>query len=131
MIKIFYRLFKKDILRLVYAEQSKPKDFTDMELAFIDSNGKRYYKYKDEMDMPLKRWAMLQQFFGELTMVMTHGELMRITDAMQTALGGKDRDIAMIGFLIKEIKNRCEMLLHEEILFRIVACLYIREDEEP
>src|SRR3989304_1119169 len=35
----------------------------------------------------------------------------------------------MIGFLIKEIRNRQEMLLHEEILFKIVTALYIREDE--
>ena len=51
---------------------------------------------------------------------------------MEKALGGgKKPDIAMIGFLIKEMRLREEILLHPELMFDLVGVRYIREDEDP
>ena len=130
MFRLLYLLFRKQFNRVIYSQQSKPGGFEELTMAFTDSDGRRYYRYNDDMDMPIKRWAKLKVFLAELTNCIDAKELTRIVDAMDKALNADKRDLAMIGFLIKEIRNRQEMLVHEEILFKIVTALYIREDEK-
>ena len=130
MFRLLYLLFRKQFNRVIYSQQSKPQDKSSMIIAFIDSDGRRYYKWNDEMEMPLMRWAKLQVFFGELTMCMNSKELLSICDGIEKAMNADTRDLAMVGFLVKEMRNRTTLLLHEEILFRIVTALYVREDEQ-
>lgn len=136
MIRLFYFLFKSQILKLQYNEQSKKKGFEKLTQVFIDSKGKRYYRYPNDMDIPILRKGELERVLREVQYGLSRDELSDILDAMTKALSDQRGDkivpnFAKVGFLVEEIKNRKEMLIHPDLLFEAVAMLYIREDEDP
>ena len=55
-IKVLYRIFRVQFLKLYHSEQSSVVGFSKMEKAFVDSKGKVYYKSVRDLDMPLKRF---------------------------------------------------------------------------
>lgn len=132
--------FRNQINRINFNQQSKPKGFSDLTEAFIDSKGKRYYTWVNEFNMPILRFNKLQEHILELQNCFTGNELTKFFDAMETALDdsmnaktekGTVKNIGKIGFLIKEARMRKEMLVHPEILFAMTAAIYIREDQDP
>lgn len=136
MIRLFYWLFKSQILKLQYHEQSKKAGFEKLTFTFLDSNGKRYYRYTNDLDIPILRKGELERVLMEIESGLSGSELSNILEAMGNAINERKGDkmtpnISKIGFLIEEIKNRKEMLLHPDLLFEAVAILYIREDEDP
>ena len=132
MIKLLFKLFKDDFLKLAFHEQSKPIDFDTLEMKFIDSNGKKYYSFSKDDDIAILRKGRLELHLKELQMGLSSDNLDAILDYMEKALNkGQSPDIAKIGHAIIEIRNRKQTLIHPEILFNLVATLYIREDENP
>ena len=116
--------------------KEKRPDFNDMEMAFTDSEGDRYYKYIRDMDIPIIRMTHLQVYLQEMGAGLDRNEIDIFVDAMDKALtreveGKMSPDIGLIGFLVKEMKDRRTVLVHEDILFGMVSCLYIREDQNP
>lgn|SRR3990167_7086294 len=136
MIRLIYFLFKSQILKLQYGEQSKKKGFEKLTQVFIDSKGKRYYRYPNDMDIPILRKGALEKCLMEIESGLSGNELERILTAMSDALNERKGDrmipnIAKVGFLVEEIRNRKNLLLHPDLLFEAVSILYIREDEDP
>lgn len=136
MIKLLFRLFRKQFLKLAFNEQSKPVDFDKLNQVFIDSDGRKYYMYDDDMEIPVTRRGESVKYLQELEACLSREELGMFTDGMIVALEREEKgrfkpDFAMIGFLIKEIQLRKEGLFHPEIMFNLISTLYIREDENP
>jgi len=42
---------------------------------------------------------------------------------------GKKGNLAQVGWVLREIRLRQEMVIHTELLYNFIACHYIREDE--
>ena len=131
MKRYLFNLFKTDFLKMVFDEQSKPVNFDLLEAKFVDSNGKKYFKYKDDFDIPILRKGKLEQLLQELRSGISGDELGMFLDAMDKSLNKGQADVAKIGFIITEMRDRKELLLHPDILFEMVTVLYIREDENP
>jgi hypothetical protein len=138
MILFKIPFFAKAALKYAFQHQRKPQDFTTLEQCFIDSHGTRYYRFKDMLDMPIKRLTKLQVTLMEMNACLGADELATFTDAMQAALDETVRPapgkkatggLSKIGFLLTELQYRRENLLHEEVMFSLAACIYIREDE--
>ena len=118
----------------------KPAGLEACEYVFTDQNGVRYYKFRDHLDMPLKRYSRLQVLITELQNCMTSGELSRFLEAMENAINNtihpskpgapKVTGLSFVGYLVTEMKFRKDHLLHEGIMFQLAATVYIREDEE-
>jgi hypothetical protein len=132
MIRLIYRLFKTQILKLYYLDQPKKKGFEGFEKAFVDSNGKDYLKPINDFDLPIQRVRDLETKLMRVRAGLSDENLDQFFDAMEKALGGGRKvDVAMIGHLIIEMRKRKELLLHPDLMFDIVALRYIREDEDP
>lgn len=136
LAKFFYWLFKSHIKKLQFNEQSKKPGFEKLSFIFRDSEGKDYYKYANDFEIPILRKGELERVLLEIESGLSASELGRILKAMKDALSETKGDrfvpnIAKIGFLIEEMENRKEMLVHPELLFEVAAILYIREDEDP
>lgn len=137
MLRLLYYLFPTSFHKLVFESQRKPVNFENYDLQFVDSNGKRYYKCRNPLDEPIVRKGRFEQSFLELEAAVSRKELDKILEAMEQALNRKDKkngmspDLGMIGHLINELKLRKDTLLHPDIMFEMVACMYIREDEHP
>lgn len=130
--------FEKAALEFAFNQQSKPKGFSDLQQIFIDSNGKRYYKYLDDLNLPIKRLQELQRVIMEMDSKLTNKELKTFLTAMSVEMDnavngakGKITNIARIGFLIEEMKSRDEILFHADLQFELAGVVLIREDENP
>jgi len=110
---------------------AKHPDFSKMEYKFTDSQGRRYYSYLNDYDIPIKRYGQFKRFLMELANGMARDEVKLFIDAMKSALNKTPIDIAQIGFVLNEMELRNDILFHEEIMFNMVATLYIREDQHP
>lgn len=110
---------------------AKHPDFSKMEYKFTDSLGRRYYSYVNDYDIPIKRKGMFQVFLIELREGMDRDERDIFVEAMLSELNKSELDRAKMAALCHEMKLRGEFLLIEEIMFKMVAALYIREDQKP
>lgn len=128
---------KKELLKLAFHHQSKPVDKGRLEQAFIDSNGLPYFKFTNDMDIPVLRKGQLNRLEQELYSCISDEELKGFIQVMEDGLNETDKqghmkpNIGIIGKMITEIKNRKQLLLHPDLMFGIVAACYIREDENP
>lgn len=130
--------FKRAILRYAFEYQVKPRGLEGTSQKFIDSEGRRYYAYDDDNQIPIKRLSAIQEAHMELSRSLTANELSMFLDAMDTALndivkpqGKKITGLPRLGHILGEMRLRNDQLIHEEILFKLAAILYIREDEDP
>lgn len=132
MLKILFKLFPKQFNVLFFELQnSKKKGLEDFEFAFIDSDGKKWYKISQDVKMPYDRFVNLQKYLVELGACMTHDEFILFKRAIKEALSKPKPDIAMIGFLAQELEIREQMLVHEEIMYKILNTIFVREDQDP
>lgn len=109
--------------------KSKPDWLALTTYVFTDSNGVKYYKYIDDLNIPIVRFTHLQRFINELSNGLSRNEMTLLIDKLDEAYN--KQDFSMVGFIITEIKNRRDYLVHEDIMFAMVAALYIREDQNP
>jgi hypothetical protein len=103
-----------------------------LHFVFRDEDGRGWYTFNDSFDVYMKRKVEIDAKLIELSAQLSKREVTDIIAAMKKAFnGGVKPDLAMIGFLIIEIEKRSEMLVHEEIMYDLLALHYIREDEDP
>ena len=121
-----------------FERQTKPKGFDDLEYKFIDSKGRRYFVWKEIMDIPLSRKPHLDKAQMELSRMMTGEELGQFLDKMSELSTkaveeeiGRGKRLAQIVTLCEEVKMRNELLYHKEIYVDLIACITVREDEDP
>lgn len=135
---LYIPYFRRIALKYAFDCQRKPKDFSKLSFAFIDSNGKRYYTWDDKTDIPIKRMQAIQVCMLEQQACLTGNELHVFLNAMDKALervltprkGEKVSGLAEVGYLLTEMRLRKDNLVHEEILFKMLALTFVREDED-
>jgi len=126
------------LTKLYFERQSKPKGFDDLEYKFIDSEGRRYYVWKEILDIPLSRKPHLDKAQMELSRMMTGEELTAFLDEQKELIEGainepakRAKNLAAIMMQNEEIRMRNELLFHKEIFIDLIACITVREDEVP
>lgn len=138
MIKTLYKLFKKQFIKL-YIEETKPKgELKDLEYRFTDSNGLKYYGYTDKLSMSFDRFAYLNEFYTWWSNGLSDHNLSELLDMADKALengiikmeGGKRVNVIRIGAILSEIRTRKDMTKSLELVYNILACQLIREDED-
>lgn len=114
--------------------KAKPSWASLCSVAFKDKQGRRYYSYNDMLDMSILRKGEMEKYLIELRY---GSDLSDVCEAMKEALGAADKkgnmnpDLPMIGYLVQEIIDRKKMLVVPEIMLKIIATTFIREDENP
>jgi len=132
MLKILYILFRKRFNRFAFDSQSHKKGLDNAEKFFIDSDGKTYYRFKNDFDIPILRFKEIQRRLMIISSGLSEKSILSICKLMKDALNsGKKPDLAEIGFLISEIEKRANIFIDTDLLMDIVCLTYIREDEKP
>jgi len=135
MFKLLYKLFPEQMNTVVYDNQPPGDEFGKMKVAFV-CNGKRYYRYRDDLDIPLERKAqidiLLKEWDAKVSTYELNDWLSKMEKALDSAISGSSvKNLAKIGFLVTEMKARSEELIHTDILFALAGSLYIREGQDP
>ncbi len=136
MRKYLQRLINK----LAFNNQRHPHDHKLVE-AFVDSNGVKYFKYKDRFNMPVVRLGALQDFLFQLSRKIDKGEMelfikamnMLITNAVASLTHADKavKHLARLQTTLDDMELREKEILHPELMFDVVAVNFIREDENP
>src|SRR3990167_3240393 len=104
-----------------------------LELCFMDSKGKKYYKFPEAMSLPVERFGKLQEFMMWMSAGLTSVELDTLLDeaekALMTCMIDK-KGFAKIGFILTQIRERKTMVIHTELLYNFLAVQVIRQDEQ-
>lgn len=136
-VKDFYLKHKDEIEQLRFKEHQKPVLCSSLEETnFLDSNGKRHYRFPKSMAMPIDRLGQLKMFSQYLSKGLSAEEDDAIDSAMekclQDGLGNpKSGAAARIGALIMERKKRKQFTFHTQLFYNILAVQWVREDEKP
>lgn len=112
---------------------SKDKIFSKMKPVFIDSNGMRYFEFIDLDDMPIPRFDEMQITLQELGNRISNSDLDQFVDVCQSIINqekGKNK-ISDISAMLSALKSRRQVLYDPYLMFKMCACLYIREDQDP
>ncbi|MFI5404926.1 MAG: hypothetical protein ACHQ1D_00285 [Nitrososphaerales archaeon] len=105
-----------------------------LELCFTDSKGVKYYKFPDNMSLPLERFGKLQEYMMWMSSGITSTELDGLLDEADKALTEgllQKKNAARIGFILSEIRDRKNMVIHTELLYNFLSVQVIRQDEQP
>jgi len=115
----------------------KPKEFTNLEQQFIDSKGRKYYKYYDIFNCSLDRKEQLTTKLTELNARCSVQDLDQMFLLIKKSIddGFKGSDYAGC---ISKIANICEewrvrredIQIYSPAFIDIAALYYVREDED-
>ncbi|HWB62976.1 MAG TPA: hypothetical protein VG603_05640 [Chitinophagales bacterium] len=123
--------FKKAIGDYVYAHQSKTyREY--LEFAFVDSKGKKYYRFNDLKNMPLALLEQLTILQLEIESRIKGPDLDEwIAHCKAIVSSGSRTAVADVGHMLGALEERRTVLLDPVLMLEVAALLYIREDEDP
>lgn len=136
-VKSFYLKHKDEIEQLRFKEHQKPVLVSALEETnFLDSNGKRHYRFPKLMAMPIDRLGQLKMFSQYLSKGLSAEEDDAIDSAIEKCLqdglsNPKSGAAARIGALLMERKKRKQFTFHTQLFYNILAVQWVREDEKP
>jgi hypothetical protein len=134
MLSIFFNLFEKRFIKWLNKKNSIKLTVNNLVFAFHDLDGNAYYKFPKEMELPLLRTSKVQEFLMWLVKGVSKEEYLKVLDAAENALvkGLSDqKGTAKIGWALQELKDRCNMVVHHQLFYNIIAAQLIRKDESP
>ena len=123
-MKLLFNLLEKRFLKHLLSKHKVGLTKDNLNHLFNDLEGNIYYSFPKEVALPMVRMAKLQEFYTWLSAGITGDELSYLIDEADKALanGLKDgKGIAKIGFILSEIKDRKNMVIHEELYYNILA----------
>lgn len=132
-MRLLFSLLEKKFIKYLLKKNGVGFTKDNLTLSFHDLEGNSYYSFPKDVAMPVVRLGKLQEFYTWLSAGVTGEELEKMIDAADKALsnGLKDgKGIAKIGFILSELKDRKNMVLHPELYYNIIAAQTIRHDEK-
>lgn len=125
MIKFLSNLFSRNI-------PIHPIDLSRLEFAFTDSNGIKYYKFPENLSLPIERFGQLNKYMMWMVRGLCGDELKEMIDDCDKYLADgllQKKNAAKIGYILTQMRERENMVIHTEILYNFIAVQLVREGE--
>ncbi len=106
----------------------------NMIYSFTDLEGNSYYKFPKDLEMPIERFAKVQEYLTWLHKGVDkeeHRSLLKLGKVSMAAGFKHPEEISTVGWVFTELENRCKMVLHDELFYNIIAAQVVRGDESP
>lgn len=134
-LKAIWKEHRDELLKL-YAAEVPQGDKVSMDKALVDLDGKVYYRFTGSSTIiPLERMGKMQDFLTMMSAGLDEKELTALIDVangeLALALAGKKADVVKIGAVLNQIKERQQMILHDQLMWQFMAVQLVREDEPP
>ena len=125
-----FTLLRKQALQYAFKNQNIKKWQSYCEVAFIDSNGIKYYKYIDETQIPVLRYEAIHQHIMAFQSNISKNDLKDWISTIEALLEKGNKSIVDIALLVGTLKERQNAIFEPDTLFNIISIMYIREDED-
>lgn len=99
-----------------------------LEFAFKDSNGLKWYSFRDKEDVPLSRLAAQQTALQYLASGLSGQHFQDAMEALTECLAKDDKVNA--GVIVHDLKELPKTVLNLDTMISLIAYNYVREDEE-
>lgn len=123
-----------EFLKYLHKKNGTKLTKENLTFSFFDLDGHGYYKFPKDIALPMNRLGKMYEYMMWLSAGVTGQELDKMLDNADKALTDglmKGKNAAKIGFLISELKDRKNMIVHPELFYNIIAVQIIRDDESP
>jgi hypothetical protein len=131
-MKILYKLLEKGFIEWIINKQKIKFDTNSLKLEFTDLQGKQYYSFTKEVMLPISRLAKLQEYVMWLQKGVDSNEYDALLDLADEALTSgltNKKGGSKVGFVLAELKDRKNMVVHEELFYNFIAVQLVRSDE--
>lgn len=125
MIKWISKLFPKKV-------PIHPLNLQRLELAFTDSKGVRYYKFPEHLALPIERFGQLNKYMMWMVRGICGDEFKEMLDDADKYLADgllQKKNASKLGFILTQMREREQMVIHTELLYNFIAVQLVREDE--
>lgn len=141
-MKLFYKpspaelwkLHREEFLKILSAER-KPLHLNSLSFAFVDSDGKKYFRFPKDVTLPGERFGKLNEYVTFISKGLTAEEDIMLDEAierlLEAGIGKSQKNVSAIGAILQERKKRRSLVIHTELLYNFIAVQLIREDESP
>lgn len=131
-MKLLFSFLEKKFIKYLVEKQGQKIDIKNLKFEFVDLDGNSYYGFPKEVLLPIGRLAKLQEYVmwlqkgidaKEYESMLDNADI-AITEGLTNKKGG-----SKLGFIISELKDRKNMVVHEELFYNFIAVQLIRSDE--
>lgn len=127
VFKLLSKIDPKTVDDYIAQRWVKPVDFDDLNLSFIDNNGKAWYEFPEGMGNSMKRIAANLQAYEYLTARLSPEMFEAAVDDINKALAhGK---VVEAGAILTRLKSLREEVIPLDVLINMIANDLVREDE--
>lgn len=128
----FFNKYEKEFFAYLNKKNGVTLTKENLAFSFYDLNGNAYYKFPKEIELPITRTGKVQEQLMWLSKGVSVEEYTKALDVADKALTDgllNKKGGAKIGFIIEELRDRCKMVIHDELFYNIIATQIIRQDE--
>lgn len=127
-----YAQHRQEFLKCYAEDAYKPITHAQLVKRHVDSNGKQYYGFPNDMLFPVERHGKLLFFMQHIAKGLTPEEDEKIDDAIAKILI-EEKDVKKINIriasLLGEKERRRKLCFHTELFYNYIAVQLVREDE--
>ena len=131
---MIYRLLKPYFLKRFLAEQNKANTDELVRFVGIDSTGKKWYRPKEDINLPVQRLREQEKYLNLLAAKISPESLNIICEEIlkqtESAVKGDKKSWAKIASLVNQIQLRDSWIYAPDLILHVCASQLIREDEE-
>lgn len=132
--KKYFAKNEKKFLEYLHQKNGTVLTKENLTFKFFDLDGNSYYEYPSTIYLPMCRLAKLQECLMWISAGVSGDELSSMLKKADNALSEgikTGKGASVIGFIIQELIERKNMVIHEELFYRFLAVQLIRHDESP
>lgn len=129
LFKILSKVSPDTIDNYIAQRWVKVLENKDLTLAFVDTNGKAWFEYPDEMGHSVKRMAANMQVAQYLNANLSKELLTDCVSDIKTFLA--KADLIGAGARLTDLMTLAESVVPVDVLVNMIANDLIREDEDP
>lgn len=129
---ILFRLFGKRILKEHMQRVNNPLMLSEMEYRLTDKEGRKYFGFPQNVNMPVNRMVKMQEFLGLMAAGLSAKSLNNLLDHAEEAIADgltNPKNAARAAAIIGEIRRRQEWIVPFELILNYLSVLLVREDE--
>lgn len=129
-----WELHREEFLKILASER-KPLTHASLSYAFIDTAGKKYYRFPKDVALPGERFGQLNRYMAFMAKGLSAEEDIELDTAieklLEAGIGKSQKNVSAIGAILQERRKRRGMCIHTELMYNFIAVQLVREDENP